>query len=74
MHQGRLAGTVVSDKPEALTPPDHQVDAIERADGAEMLLDAVQLDQFRARNDHSRPHIMTATRCDSREAITSCWL
>jgi hypothetical protein len=63
----------VSDKPEALTPPDNQVDAIERADGAEMFLDAVQLDEFLARNDHSPLRIMIAMRC-SFPVITSCWL
>ncbi len=84
MHQRRFAGPVVADKPEALALPDHQVDAVDCADGAEMLFDAVQLDEFRARNDHSRPQIMTATRgCISTShhfmlalmaAIASCWV
>jgi hypothetical protein len=39
-----------------------------------MFFDAVQFDEFRTRNDHSRPQIMTATRCSISASITSCWL
>src|SRR5258708_4119521 len=44
MHQGRLAGAVVSDQAEALALRHGQVDTAERTDGAELLFDAVELD------------------------------
>ena len=68
MHQGRFAGPVVADETETLALPDHQVDAVDCADGAEMLFDAVQFDQFRVRNDHSSLQIMTAARSPFRHS------
>ncbi len=43
VHQRRLAGAVVADEADALAGADGEVDAVERANGAEMLFDAVQL-------------------------------
>ena len=43
MHQRRLAGAVVADEADALAGADGEIDAVKRADGAEMLFDAVQL-------------------------------
>ena len=54
VHQRRLAGAVVADEPDAFAGVDREIDAVERADGAEMLFDAVQPDDVRACLGHQR--------------------
>ena len=54
MHQRRLAGAVVADEADAFAGIDGEIDAVERADGAEMLFDAVQLDDVCACPRHHR--------------------
>ena len=46
MHQRRLAGAVVPDQPDTFAGADMEVDAVERADGAEMFFGAVQPDDI----------------------------
>ncbi len=45
MHQRRFAGAVVADEADAFARGDVEADAVERADGAERLFDAVQVDE-----------------------------
>ena len=74
MHQGRLAGAVVSDQAETFTPFDAKIDTTERTDGAEMLFDAVQFDDSWARNDHCPYTWRQRAVIRFGEATTSCWL
>ena len=46
VHQGRFAGAVVADEADAFARVDREIDAVKRADGAEMLFDAVQRDDI----------------------------
>ena len=46
MHQGGFAGTIMSDKAQALADADHEIDARQCADGAEGFFDAVKSDRF----------------------------
>ena len=61
LHEGRLARPVVADQADALAGRDGEVDALEGADGTEMLLGAFQLD------DHYLMFVLIA-------AIASAWL
>src|ERR1700736_6121333 len=54
VHEGRLARPVMADQADAFAGIDGEVDAIQCADGAEMLFDAVQLDDVRACLSHQR--------------------
>ena len=55
MHQRRFAGTIVAHKSNALSGVDSEVDPSKRADGAEMLFDAVQsYDIHGCPGDHTR--------------------
>jgi len=55
LHERRLARAVVADEAHALAGRDVEVDAFERADGAEVLFDAVQVDDERSdRKRHAR--------------------
>ena len=55
MHQRRLAGAVVADQPHAFAGFDAEIDPVERADGAEMFFDAVQLHDVGVSIGHQRP-------------------
>ena len=81
VHQRRLAGAVVADEADALAGRDREVDAVERPDGAEMLLDAVQRDdpvrgcrssavELGCRRGVGRRHFMLALIA----AIASSWV
>src|ERR1700674_5278084 len=48
VHPRRLARPVMADEPDAFAGVDGEVDAVQCADGAEMLFDAVQPDDVRA--------------------------
>ena len=54
VHQRRLAGAVVADQTDALSALDGKIHAVERVDGAEMLFDAVQLNNIGACLGHSQ--------------------
>ena len=55
MHEGRLAGPIVTDNADALPGGDLETYAVKGADGAESLFDAVQSDKSRARGLHRTP-------------------
>ncbi len=86
MHQGRFAGAVVSDQADALAPRRRQIDAVERADGAELLFDAVEPDDDLVRVGGHVRYVTRDQRSPSRKgegsaasfprdaAVTSCWL
>ena len=55
MHERRLAGAVMADQSDALAAPDGEIDAVERADGAELHFDAFQVDDGGASLRHRPP-------------------
>ena len=55
IHQRRFAGAVVPDKTDAFSLADGEVDSVEGMDGAEMLLDAVQIDNYGLLIGHYQP-------------------
>ena len=55
VHQRRLAGAVVADQPDAFAAPDGEIDAVERANGAELNFDALQVNDCGASLSHRPP-------------------
>jgi hypothetical protein len=65
----------MADEPDAFTLIDTEVDTVERADGAEVLFDAVQLDDTLACHFRHGAHLMGAgSTVRSAGMLTSCWL
>ena len=74
MHQRRLAGAVMADQADAFAGRDDEIDAIERTDGAEMLFDAVQLDDWSPAFSHAGQRSDRSTAGAPQMRITSCSL
>ena len=55
VHERRLAGPVVADQPDALAAPDGEINAVERANGAELYFDALQIDDCGTFLSHRPP-------------------
>ena len=72
VHERRLAGPVVADKADAFAALDREIDAVESADGAVMLLDAVQGDDALSVLGHE-PRTASRSQFDHGAVTASCW-